>query len=464
MHHHLIGIKGTGLSHLASYLRKGGDVVTGCDVDADFFTAPLLDGIEVLPLDASLPPDVDDVIYSSAYEKRMPRALKEAQERGVRCMSYPEALAWLCAGRTSVGIAGTHGKTTTCAAATHAASSMGLDAGSVYGSFLQGTGSAWRSGDRGLILEACEYQDHFLLYDLDILVITSIEFDHPDYFEDLAAVRKSFRERIVTMPQGAVVIYHDALARIAKDWEAERPDLTYVPYGPKGRFSLSPIGDGEWLCPGVGARFHSPITNRVIMYDLVAGALAAVALELSLQGHMIDEASLSARFAEVLPMMGAFPGVTARQEVMADGDVTIIDDYAHHPTEIRTLLDELHKRYRGRRIVFLFAPHTASRTRMLMKDFVNVLSRADAVFIQDLYSSARSDDDASAADELYRLLDRHLTRTFYGRMGTVARVRGDDEAASRVASFLMPGDVLVTLGAGDNRRLVDKITKFRSMV
>ena len=101
---------------------------------------------------------------------------------------------------------------------------------------------------------------------------------------------------------------------------------------------------------------------------------------------------------------------------------------------------------------------------MLMKDFVNVLSRADAVFIQDLYSSARSDDDASAADELYRLLDRHLTRTFYGRMGTVARGRGDDEAASRVASCLMPGDVLVTLGAGDNRRLVDKITKFRSMV
>ena len=140
-----------------------------------------------------------------------------------------------------------------------------------------------------------------------------------------------------------------------------------------------------------------------------------------------------------------------------EGGVTYIDDYAHHPHEIKVCLDNLRRKYPGRRIIALFMPHTASRTRALMKDFVTVLSAFDALFIQNVYSSARSDGGNEASLQLYKALEKKVFRTFYGRLNSVAYCDSDDDAVMRTASFLIPGDILVTLGAGDNRALIDRI-------
>ena len=182
MKYYLVGIKGTGMSHLASYLALGGDHVEGEDVEEDFYTRDIISSFRIFPLGSPLPDDVDVLVYSTGYEKRTPRAVDEALSRGIDVLTYPQMLARLSRDRITVGVSGTHGKSTTCAVASYLAEKSALPAGSVYGSFLQHSNGTYHAGDRGLVLEACEYQDHFLLYDLDILVVTSIAYDHPDFF------------------------------------------------------------------------------------------------------------------------------------------------------------------------------------------------------------------------------------------------------------------------------------------
>jgi len=235
---YLAGIKGTGLSHLASYLKERGDIVRGCDVKEDFFTSSLLEGIEIDPLDAPLPLSTEVLIYSSAYEKRNIRAINEAKEKGIPAYTYPDYLAYLSREMMSAGVSGTHGKTTVTAMASHLVRAMKLKGGTIYGSFLSGENKAVALGDEFLILEACEYQIHFLSYDLDVLVITNIEFDHPDFFADLDAVKAAFRERVVRMNRGGVVIYHSSLKRFIENLKSERSDLVYIRYGEGKYFSV----------------------------------------------------------------------------------------------------------------------------------------------------------------------------------------------------------------------------------
>lgn len=458
MRYFLVGIKGTGLSHLASYLVKGGNEVEGCDVSEDFFTSVILKGITVHPLDAPLPSGTDVIVYSTSYENRAVTAMEEGRKRGVKIFSYPQMLAALSSAMPSLAVCGTHGKSTTCAAASFLASSLTLPYGSVYGSFLLGNEKVFHDGDEGIIIEACEYQDHFMLYDPAVLTVTSVEFDHPDYFENLDAVKKSFRNRVTSLKKGAVVVYNTDISRYVKDWQSERPDLVFIGYGDRGPFSLSKNAQDNWTVTGVEGSFICHEKNVAIVYDYIAAAVSLAALMLCTENSSVSASSVVALLPCMLSFIGSFPGLAARGEVVkTEGGVTYIDDYAHHPHEIKVCLDNLRRKYPGRRIIALFMPHTASRTRALMKDFVTVLSAFDALFIQNVYSSARSDGGNEVSLQLYKALEKKVFRSFYGRLSSVAYCDSDDDAVMRTASFLIPGDILVTLGAGDNRGLIDRI-------
>ena len=463
MKYYLVGIKGTGMSHLASYLALGGDHVEGEDVEEDFSTRDIISSFRIFPLGSPLPDDVDVLVYSTGYGKRPPRAVDEALSRGIDVLTYPQMLARLSHDRITVGVSGTHGKSTTCAVASYLADKSALPAGTVYGSFLQHSHGTYHAGEKGLVLEACEYQDHFLLYDLDILVVTSIAYDHPDFFSDIADVHRSFRERIIRMPRCSLVIHHSSLSRHAKDWQSERPDIRFISYGPRGRFSLCDTPDDRWTVSGCTGAFSSAERSMEILYDHVAGLLACAALSAAIRGVDLDESSIAREADALIPLLSHFPGLTARGEVvLEEGGVTYVDDYAHHPDEMKVCIGNLRKRYPSRRLVVLFMPHTASRTKALMKDFVSVLSRCDAVFIQGVYASSRGDDDQSDESlRLFKALDRQVFRTFYGRLSSVFYRRSDDEAVESLSAFLEPGDVLVTLGAGDNRKLIGGIAQRR---
>ena len=462
MNFFLSGIKGTGLSHLASFLSLEGNSISGCDVEEDFFTSALLKNFKIYKNDTHLPENIDVVIYSTAALKHDPIWYKEAKERGIKCYSYPEYLAYLSKSRLTGGIAGTHGKTTTAAISSHLIKSLDLKAATIYGSFLVGDSFAVNKGKEFLLLEACEYQDHYQLYDLSLLTITSIDFDHPDYFNSLEEVKNSFSARVRTLRANGVVIYHSSLKNLASSWKAERPDLTFIRYG-SGSFSIVK-GYNGYTVPALGdVSFTTNDKNSLILSDYLAAALTVSALYLMSKGALVNEDSLLSMLKVVLPHLSSFPGVSARGEVVLIEDgVTYIDDNAHHPEEIKTALDNLRSRYPHSRLVVLFMPHTASRTKALMKEFVSSLTLADAVFVEGLYTSAREDDTKEdLSKELASLLDRRLMRSFYQRLSTVMYTPTNEDTILSVSAFLQDGDVCITMGAGDNRALSLKIAKAR---
>ncbi len=459
---YLAGIKGTGLSHLASYLKERGNIVRGCDVEEDFFTSGLLAGFEIDSLSAPLPLDTEVLIYSSAYEKRGLRALKEARDRAIPTYTYPDYLAYLSKQMMCAGVCGTHGKTTVSAMAAHIIREMKLEGGAIYGSFLAQSSKAVSLGDEFLILEACEYQNHFLAYDLDILIITNIEFDHPDFFADLEAVKASFRERVLKLNKGGVVIYHASLKRFIDNLKSERSDLVYIRYGEGKYFSVVRSHLGVCLS-GLDTPFSVRDKNPLIVDDYVASALLVASIMLKKERREITEESLLLPLRDIISHISTFPGVTARGEVVLEsGNITYIDDYAHHPSEIKVCLSNLRARYPSSRLVVLFMPHTASRTEALFKEFVSALSAADAVFVESTYASARGDMQIEdPARILAKELEKKLLRCFYLRLSTVQYVPDKEQAVLSAAAFLQEGDVCITMGAGDNRSLITKINEKR---
>ncbi|MCR5732866.1 MAG: hypothetical protein K6G51_08015 [Sphaerochaetaceae bacterium] len=440
----LIGIKGTGMSHLASYLKRGGHEILGMDVPEDFFTAPLIKDIDILDLASPLPTDVEKVIYSSAYESRSIKALEEAKRKSIVCLSYPEALSYLSKDRITCGISGTHGKTTTSAVASFLMEKLGIEGGSIYGSFLKNSEAVYHLGDRYLLLESCEYQEHFLLYELDVLVITNIDFDHPDYFKNLDCVIEAFHKRFLTISKYGTVIAHISTKDIVESWKRERSDISVIYYGEGTEFSSGILKIDN--------------CSKTILEDYVA-ALLCVSVLTSLPGSVRIE-SLGSQIEKLMPLLDGYVGVSARSEVVVDRDgVLYIDEYAHHPREISVALENLRIRYPSRRQVVLFMPHTSSRTEALLEDFASSLSKADILILERVYGSARNDiqkEDSSLKliKRIWEIKDRN----------NYLYIPTDEECIRYVASFLKRGDVCITMGAGNNRSLIDRIIELKDNI
>ena len=446
------------MSHLYSFLTQSGHRAEGCDRDGGFFTEKLLKDAVIHPLDCHLPQDIDTVVYSAAYENHPLTSMSEARRRGIPCYSYPSMLALLTGLYPSYGVSGTHGKTTVSAMTSHLLQSACFPASSIYGSFLCCSDRSYADGDRALVIEACEYRDHFLLYDLEGLVITNICFDHPDWFKSIADVRASFEKRVLSLKQGGFVICHASLEKSASGWKALRPDLDIIIYG-KGRYSVSVNSSGLFELDGV--YFESSDRNSEIISDYAAAMLLASSVMVKSDGASLTGETIHEKLSVLAHFVKSFPGSVSRSEcVREEGGITFIADYAHHPDEIRTCIDNIRKKYEGRRIVVLFMPHTASRTKALMKEFVPSLALADAVFLQDVYTSARDDEsDADLTGQLLKGLEREMFRTLYPRLMHASRVRSDAEAVNALSSFLQMGDICITMGAGDNRKLIEAVAE-----
>lgn len=453
----LIGIKGTGMSHLASFLKEGGDEVLGLDVENDFFTQNILSGIQIFPLVSHLPGGIDKVIYSTAYEKRGLAALEEARKANIPTITYPEALKELSETRITAGISGTHGKTTTSSIAAYLLERDNVDGGSVFGSYLKGRTGVFHRGDSSLVIEACEYQDHFLLYDLEVLAITNIDFDHPDFFADIDAVRASFRRRFLSMKRGGIVIAHSSTESLVRAWMEERRDITVLFYGKGADIDYEERADGDYF---LSERIDTAEKGRAIIEDYVCSLLVASSIELLSSNKRADEASILDNARHLVPLVSGYPGVAARGEkVREQAGILYLDEYAHHPREIAVSLENLRAKYPSRRLVVLFMPHTSSRTEALMDDFASSLSKADLLFLQSVYGSARHDEGR-------RDSSRALIEEIQKRVGSerYMYIPGREECVHAVATSLKRGDVCITMGAGDNRALIDRIIELKETI
>ncbi len=466
-HLFLVGAKGTGMTALAELLVAGGAVVSGSDVAEEFYTdrilaelgVPLITGFAA----TDLPPDTTLVIHSAAYDPATNPQLLEAKDRGLPLLSYPEALGRLSGSMPSAAIAGVHGKTTTTALYGALAKASGAEASVLAGSAVSSFGgrSTLLGGNRSFVAETCEYRRHFLHFRPQAAVVTSVEADHLDYFRDRADVMDAFLDFAGGITGAGPLIYcaDDAGAKeLAERAGSAAQSLRLVPYGrtAAGTFRIANVreeaGAVVFSLPDAGLEH---LVLRVPGLHNVFNAAAALALLSEFNpggsapgpiGEWNDEVKDAVRDA-----LAGFRGTTRRAEVVGVVEgIRIMDDYGHHPTAIRSTLAGIRSFYRPARLIVSFMSHTYSRTRELIADFSTSFGGADRVYIHRIYASARETPDPTTTGE-------GLARAISAHHPDVRYIADPDDAVGELAGTLRPGDLMLTLGAGNNWTLGRKL-------
>ncbi len=453
-HYHIVGIAGAGMSATANLLLDQGYTVSGSDPGANRLTAALAArGAQIF---AGHSPDyvrgADVVLATSAVGMAHPE-LAAAQALGILVQRRADLWRVWSAERPVVAVAGSHGKTTTSAMIAVALRSAGVPVGYLIGSEVPDLGgnAAWGDPTAPLVIEADEYERTFLALTPDVAVITNVEWEHPDIYptaEDYSAAFAQFAAQ--TVNQRRIVLCHDdpgatalglaeamiygieeqlardpVSCRLAPlDWAAS--GLTSTPDGStqfdiwrydRRRFASRIVGTQELALPGA----HN-----------VRNALAALAV-VNLLGADLPAASAA---------LAHFRGTARRFEIKGEvGGVTVIDDYAHHPTEVRATLRAARQRYAGRRIVAYVQPHTFSRTTALLEQWADAGTDADVLLVGDVYAARETGDPAALARTLVATL-----QTSHGDVRHTGDIAASTEA---VLALLQSGDVLLTMGAGD---------------
>ena len=452
---HLVGVGGIGVSALAQALLHAGHRVSGSDAsDGERVRRLRMLGARVhVGHAADNVPDAADVLVVSAAVDRTNPEVAQAIHRGVRVMKYAEALGHLMAREHGIAIAGTHGKTTTTGLMATMLVRGGLDPTMVLGGEAAPLGGNYRAGSGAyFVAEACEFDRSFLSLAPRTAVVTNIDGDHFDYYRDLDEIQGAFHDFARLIPADgylATLNEHEQVFRqpgvvceietfglrgnadwVASDWtRADGVTLFTVRYRGRreGVFELRLSGLHN-LCNSLGV--------------IAAGRRLGLDYD-----------------AVIRPALLEYRGVDRRMQPRYEGHgVLVLDDYAHHPQELAAVLSTLRDEYPGRRIVAVFQPHQASRTRRHLREFAESLKLADRVYVPDIYIAR----DSEEAQRSVHALD--LVRTAANRGVDVAYVERLEDVASEILTEIRVGDLIVTMGAGNvtnvSRDLSDRLRAF----
>ncbi|AEF84250.1 UDP-N-acetylmuramate--L-alanine ligase [Treponema primitia ZAS-2] len=452
---YFIGIKGTGMCALAELLHNSGFSISGSDRDEVFYTDGILKELGIPYVESFAPEHVpakaDLVIYSAAYSAETNSEIAEAKKQGLPVLKYTDALGVYSAGFDSAGIAGVHGKTTTTAMAGTLIRGAGLPARILAGSAVAGFGgrSTLILGDKYFVAETCEYRRHFLSFHPHRIILTSVESDHQDYYPTYESIRDAFIEYAKLLPVNGELIYcadDPGACEVANSINKGRVKL--IPYGftASGNFKIvSYKAEAERSVMRIAA-FPGELRLRVPGRHCALDAAAALALTDSLvraeSGSWTAEAQEGVRKA-----LEDFRGSRRRSEVIGEaGGILFMDDYGHHPTAIKTTLEGLREFYPRRRLVLSFMSHTYTRTAALLDEFAASLEKADLVVLHKIYGSAREAYQGGVNGKTLYEKTKALRKGVYYEeepLGAVELLKG----------LLKPGDLLLTMGAGDNWKL-----------
>ncbi|QEN05937.1 UDP-N-acetylmuramate--L-alanine ligase [Thiospirochaeta perfilievii] len=458
----MVGIKGTGMAALAELLTKQGAIVTGSDVPQHFFTDDLLKKANIPYFTEFKADHIDStiqmVIHSSAYSKDDNPVLIRAKELSLPTLIYTEALGFLSELSFSVGISGIHGKTTTTAITGTIIKELGLEASTLVGSGVPSFGGSAINvnGNNYFIAETCEYYRHFLSFSPNIVLVTSIEMDHPDYFKDYNDIIDAFTSYILKLPEGGEVIYcadDNGVMDLITSCKELRGDIKYTGYGSRaeGDFKLvkhsSSSGLNSFYLKGFNEEFRLKVPGYHTVLDSIGGICIASSL---LKEEGIDPLD---RVSDIQKGLLKFSGTKRRSEIIGERDgILFIDDYGHHPTAINTTLKGYRDFYPGRRIIVDFMSHTYTRTSELLDEFASSFSSADIVILNKIYSSARELYNGKIDGEtLFNETKKYHDSVYY--------CPEYEDAIIKVKSILKPGDIFVTMGAGNNWQVGERVFK-----
>lgn len=432
---HFIGVAGAGMSALAELLVHRGMAVTGCDQNAAGVAD--LERVGVRVQAGHDPAHIEGAraaVYTSAMPKDHPELMR-ARERGVPLVRRAEALAECCVGGTLIGIAGTHGKSTTTVMTTEALAAAGLSPTGVVGARVAAWGGNLRyGGESAFVVEADEYDRSFLALWPQVAVVTNMEADHLDIYADLEDIARTFAE-FVGRARWVVLCADDAGANaLPSPATAE-----VIRYG---------ITSADARLRAVNLRSADGGTTFDVLFDGKPAGTIALALpgehnvRNALAALAVGIGTYGLKVAQMAPAFASLAGAERRfQRMGAVRGIEIIDDYAHHPTEIRATLAAARDAFAGRRLVVCFQPHLFSRTRDFAPQFGEALADADALFLCDIYP-AREQPMPGVTSQL---IAEWAAKA--GHAPTWMGPRG--EAADAMARFVQSGDVVITIGAGD---------------
>ncbi len=460
-HIHLMGICGTGMAALAGMLQKSGYTVTGSD---SHVYPPMSDFLASLHISvcngysaANLSPAPDLVIVGNVITRKNPEAIALGELR-LPYLSFPQALAhFFIQSRTSLVISGTHGKTTTCSLLATALYHAGLDPSFMIGGIVGEFGTNFRLGEGAyFVAEGDEYdtaffdkESKFLHYRPKVAVITSIEFDHADIFSDLEAIKRSFKKFVALLPADGLLIANLDDANVAEI--AANAPCAVQAYG------LSP--SFTWTLQNIR------IENAVSHFDVVKDGIPWASMTVNLPGRHNCLNSLAV--CAVMHHLGVSPllinrglknfaGVKRRQEVRGiENGITVIDDFAHHPTAVRETLAALKSGYANRRLVTVFEPRTnSSRRAIFQKDYAGAFDSADIILLRE-----PNPIEGLAKEELFS--SAKLASDLCARNLTAEPFPTTDDILNRLKTILKKGDVVAILSNGgfDNihSRLLEQI-------
>jgi UDP-N-acetylmuramate--alanine ligase len=450
-HIHLIGIGGTGLSAIALVLLESGYTVSGSDMHDSPFAQTVKDaGAQVfIGHKAENIADADLVVRSSA----IPDTNVEVQQAfhvGIPVLKRADFLGRLMEDRMGIAVAGTHGKTTTTAMIAWIFSALQQDPSFIVGSVIRNLGTNARSGQgTPFVIEADEYDRMFLGLKPQIAVITNMEHDHPDIYPTPEDFSEAFRDFVGCINQdGFLLICADDLGALELLPVASARGLRTNTYGIRNMNAdyraknLKPV-------PGYGYSFDVPLRNHSDVCSIslrvpgkynVLNALAAFAVA--------EQFDLP--LACVADALSTFRGTRRRFEVLGEaGGVTVVDDYAHHPTEIQATISAARENFPDQVLWVVWQPHTYSRTQTLFDDFVVSFVNAHHVVVLDVYRSRESIDQDFSAKQVVQAM-RHSDSHYVPELRDLSEF---------LLTRLQPGDVLLVLSAGDaNQVSADVLT------
>ena len=445
---HFVGVGGCGMCGLAEFVLNEGSQVSGSDMQPSAATkrlARLGAAIQIGQRPENVPDGADLVVYSAAIKPENPERA-EAERRGIPAMKYAQFLGRLMELRLGIAVSGTHGKSTTTAMVGYVLTQAGLDPSFVIGADVPqlGGGSHVGAGPH-LVVEACEYDRSFLNFAPHAAVVLNMDEDHLDYFRDLADIRRAFAEfgaRVA--PEGLLVVngadlgMHEVIAsarcRVETfglggqwDWHAENLESR------AGRFAFDVYRRGA---------FYVSVRLELAGRHHVLNALAAMAL-CTWAGAPAEAVSAA---------LGRFQGASRRMEILGQAaGVTVVDDYAHHPTEIQATLKAASERFSPERLWVVFQPHQHSRTRFLLKDFARALTVADKIIVPDIYFVRDSEQERQA------VRSQDLVDAVQHLGADAVYLKDFDSIRRYLVESLGPGDVLMTMGAGDVWHLAEPL-------
>lgn len=448
-HIYFVGIGGAGTSVLARLYRSQGNKVSGSDNGDEFYTTTLeKEGIKIYKNfdKKNVPKNVNFVVHSTAFDDSNVE-VAEVKKLGMKTLSYPEALGELTKNFFTIAVCGTHGKTTTTALLTHSLIACEKNPTAIVGAPVTGweKGGFREGGKDFLVFEADEYQNKLAFYHPNAVILTSLDYDHPDFFPDFEEYKKVFVDFVKKIPAQGILVAcgndRDVL-EVAKEAKCR-----VITYGTKYNFDVhlidrKMVNGKQKIEVSYDGKIYILTTNLFGLHNAL-NVVASWIMSFILTGN----AELSGQG------VAEFLGTKRRLEKKGEFNKALLfDDYAHHPEEIRATLSTLRENFPGKKLIVAFHPHTFSRTKALLDNFARMLDMADQVIVLDIYGSARETQGGVSAKNLVDEINQGIQKKAFN-------LKDIKELVKFMQENLTEKDVFVTLGAGDIYKVYEILKK-----